>query len=192
MAGRSTRTRAEIEAIRDRIFALWCRRQTWPQIAAQVGLEERQCQLHLQKRGEAVRQLEEKAVGRSLAARDQAIRTYETCIAEAFAEFERSKADRKRHKDKARQRPGKGKPIKDKDGKELPVPDEISTEAEESTEGRVAQAQLLRVVIAAQAEIDSLNQLPKGARTGELPAGLVNVVFFIPQNDRDPSQPSTP
>lgn len=147
---RSHRSREEVQARRELVYQLRrVRRLPWHQIATKCGVSESEVRRDLKAREKeiAAKDSKEESVERSIRCRNQAVATYDAAINEAWAEWERSKKEIQRKRSKARQKAaGKG----ETDGA-------TETEAEETTEGRIADAQMLRVVVAAQTRIDEIN-----------------------------------
>lgn len=97
----------------------------------------------LQARREQLRQAEADSAAKGIAERDRAVSVYRDVIAEGWTEWERSKSDKKRQRQKAKQGGTGGD----------------STEAEEATEGRLGDPQYLNAITRAQARIDDLHGL---------------------------------
>lgn len=135
---RKKQERATANSRRERVWKQWVRGKSETEIAAAEGVVVSTICRDLQARREQIREHEAASADKAVAQRDRAIGTYQEAIAEAWSEWERSKLDKKRQRHKAKQG-GEG---------------ETSSEAEETTEGRLGDPQYLRTIIQAQARID--------------------------------------
>lgn len=157
--GRKKQEHAATNARRARIWKQWVRGRSETELAEAEGVAISTICRDLQARHEQIREAEAASIAKGIAERDRAVSVYRDAITEAWTEWERSKGDKKRSRQKAKQG-GEG------------TGGGTSTEAEETTEGRLGDPQYINAIVRAQARIDDLHGLvvskhehsgPKGA-----------------------------
>lgn len=153
---RQKRPPVDVAARRERVWEATCRGLTTRQIARQEEVDHKQIVRDLaaihEERGAG--DAAERA-GRLERSTDLARARYRLVVREAMTEWERSKTDKQKRREKAKQKGGG-------DG----GPDE--TEAEQTTEGRLGDPAYLRAVVAAQTRLDEIDGIdaPKRLAVG--------------------------